>query len=96
MVKNEEYHNAKKVSLNSISFKVMADVDSQTSAFDSGDIDFATSCNMDTIDADKDLKKQSWKIDPFVCNYYILVNAGEENTNEVLKDQDILDLDNRL
>ena len=89
MVKNEEYHNAKKVSLNSISFKVMADVDSQTSAFDSGDIDFATSCNMDTIDADKDLKKQSWKIDPFVCNYYILVNAGEENTNEVLKDPDI-------
>ena len=89
MVKNEEFYDAENVSLNSISFKVMADIDSQTSAFQSGDIDFATACNIDTIDADKDLKKQSWKIDPFVCNYYILVNAGEENTNEALKDPDI-------
>lgn len=89
MVKNEEFYNAKKVSLNSVSFKVMADMDSQTSAFDSGDIDFATSCNIDTINAKKNLKKQAWKIDPFVCNYYILVNAGEENTNEVLKDPEI-------
>ena len=86
MVKNEEFYNAKKVSLNSVSFKVMADMDSQTSAFDSG---FATSCNIDTINAKKNLKKQAWKIDPFVCNYYILVNAGEENTNEVLKDPEI-------
>lgn len=89
MVKNEEFYDAENVSLNSISFKVMADIDSQTSAFQSGDIDFATACNMDTIDADKDLKKQSWKIDPFVCNYYVLVNSGEENTNEALKDPDI-------
>ena len=89
MVKNEEFYNAKKVSLNSVSFKVMADMDSQTSAFDSGDIDFATSCNIDTINAKKNLKKHAWKIDPFVCNYYILVNAGEENTNEVLKDPEI-------
>ena len=89
MVKNEEFYNAKKVSLNSVSFKVMADMDSQTSAFDSGDIDFATSCNIDTINAKKNLKKQAWKIYPFVCNYYILVNAGEENTNEVLKDPEI-------
>lgn len=89
MVKNEEFYDAENVSLNSISFKVMADIESQTSAFQSGDIDFATSCNIDTINADKDLKKQSWKIDPFVCNYYVLVNAGEENTNEALKDPDI-------
>ena len=89
MVKNEEFYDAENVSLNSISFKVMADIDSQTSAFQSGDIDFATACNIDTINADKDLKKQSWKIDPFVCNYYVLVNAGEENTNEALKDPDI-------
>ena len=89
MVKNEEFYDAENVSLNSISFKVMADIESQTSAFQSGDIDFATACNIDTINADKDLKKQSWKIDPFVCNYYVLVNAGEENTNEALKDPDI-------
>lgn len=89
MVKNEEFYDAENVSLNSISFKVMADIESQTSAFQSGDIDFATACNIDTINADKDLKKQSWKIDPLVCNYYVLVNAGEENTNEALKDPDI-------
>lgn len=89
MVKNDEFYDAKKVSLNSVSFKVMADMDAQTSAFESGDLDFATSCNIDTIRAKEDLKKQSWKIDPFVCNYYILINAGDENTNEVLKDPDI-------
>lgn len=89
MVKNEEFADADKVEINTISFKVMADMDAQTSAFESGDIDFATSCNIDSINAKEELKEQSWKIDPFVCNYYVLINSGEENTNEVLKDKDI-------
>ena len=84
MVKNEEFADADKVEINTISFKVMADMDAQTSAFESGDIDFATSCNIDSINAKEELKEQSWKIDPFVCNYYVLINSGEENTNEVL------------
>ena len=87
--KNEEFYDADKVSINSISFKVMADMDAQTSAFESGEIDFATSCNIDTIKSKEELSEQSWKIDPFVCNYYILINAGDENTNEALKDKDI-------
>ena len=84
--KNDEYYDAKNVTLNSISFKVMSDMDAQTSAFEKGDLDFATSCNIDTINSKDELKKQSWKIDPFVCNYYVLINAGDENTREELKD----------
>ncbi len=87
--KNEEFADADKVSINTISFKVMADMDAQTNAFESGELDFATSCNIDTINSKEELSAQSWKIDPFVCNYYVLINAGEENTNEVLKDKDI-------
>lgn len=87
--KNDEYYDAKNVTLNSISFKVMSDMDAQTSAFEKGDLDFATSCNIDTINSKDELKKQSWKIDPFVCNYYVLINAGDENTREELKDADI-------
>lgn len=87
--KNAEYYDAKNVTLNSISFKVMSDMDAQTSAFEKGDLDFATSCNIDTINSKDELKKQSWKIDPFVCNYYVLINAGDENTREELKDADI-------
>lgn len=87
--KNENFADAKNVSLNSISFKVMADADAQTSAFLKGDLDFATTCNIDTIYSKKELQKQLFKIDPFVCNYYVLINAGDENDREELKDADI-------
>lgn len=87
--KNEEFAGADDVSINSISFKVMSDMDAQVSAFQNDEIDFATACNVDTINKDKDLQENLWSIDPFICNYYILINAGDENTNEALKDVDI-------
>lgn len=87
--KNEEFAGADDVSINSISFKVMSDMDAQVSAFQNDEIDFATACNVDTINKDKDLQENLWTIDPFICNYYILINAGDENTNEALKDVDI-------
>lgn len=87
--KNEEFAGADDVSINSISFKVMSDMDAQVSAFQNDEIDFATACNVDTINKDKDLQENVWSIDPFICNYYVLINAGDENTNEALKDVDI-------
>ena len=87
--KNEEFAGADDVSINSISFKVMSDMDAQVSAFQNDEIDFATACNVDTINKNKDLQENLWSIDPFICNYYVLINAGDENTNEALKDVDI-------
>lgn len=87
--KNDEYHAADEVKIETISFKVMSDANSQTSAFQSGELDWASSINSETVAANKELKDQVYVIDPFVCNYYVLINAGEENTNEVLKDVDI-------
>lgn len=89
MVKNESYYAADEVKLEGITFKVMPEMDSQTSGFQSGQIDFATSVNNDTVEASEELKALCYKIDPFVCNYFMLVNAGDENTNKILKDKDI-------
>ncbi len=89
LTKNDEYHAADEVKLETISFKVMADANSETSAFQSGEIDFATNVNSETIENSKELQDQVYVIDPFVCNYYVLINSGEECTNEVLKDPEI-------
>ncbi|WP_455542866.1 peptide ABC transporter substrate-binding protein, partial [Intestinibacter sp.] len=87
--KNTEYYAADEVKLEGINFKVMPDFDSETNGFISGEIDFATSVNNDTVEADQSLLDKCYYIDPFVCNYYVLVNAGDECTNEVLKDKEI-------
>lgn len=87
--RNEKYHAADEVKIEKISFKVMKDSDTQTSGFQAGDLDWATSVNNETVQNTEDLKKQAYIIDPFVCNYYILINSGDENTNKALKDVDI-------
>lgn len=94
LTKNEEYHAADEVTFETISFKVMADASSQTSAFQSGEIDWASSINLETVNADDELKDCLYAIDPFVCNYYVLINAGDENVegddySDALKDADI-------
>lgn len=78
LVKNDEYYNKDAVKLDGVSFKVMSDQDSQVNAFTTGDIDFATSANRESALKD-DMKESVFVIDPYVINYYILVNAGEEN-----------------
>lgn len=93
-VKNENYYNADKVKLAGVNFIVMADMDSQTNAFEIGDLDFATSINKNTAFKKEELNAQIFKIDPFVCNYYVLLNAGQENDEstdglKALKDPEI-------
>ena len=93
LAKNESYYDADKVKLNGVSFKVMPDMDSETNAFKTGDLDFATSVNRETA-LQGDLKENVYVIDPFVCNYFMLVNAGNENDGssdalKALKDPEI-------
>lgn len=87
--KNKEYYDAKEVKLETVSFKNIPDMDTQVSAFQSGELDFATSVNNETITSDESLQEDVYVIDPFVCNYYILINAGNENKNPVLKDENV-------
>lgn len=87
--KNTNYYAANDVKIEKIEFKNISDKDTQTTAFKSGQLDFATNVNDKTIASDEKLKSQVYNIDPFVCNYYILVNAGDENTNPVLKDVNV-------
>lgn len=89
LTKSDKYHAADEVKIKTISFKVMKDSDSQTSGFTAGELDFASSVNNETVQGDETLKEQAYIIKPFVCNYYILLNSGEENTRKELKDADI-------
>lgn len=86
LAKNENYYNADSVKLSGVSFKVMPDMDSETNAFKTGDLDFATSVNRETA-LQGELKDNVYVIEPFVCNYFMLVNAGNENdeSNDALK-----------
>lgn len=93
LVKNEEYYDKDNVKIDGVSFKVMPDQDSQVNAFTTGDIDYATSVNRESALKD-DMKESLFVIDPFVVNYYILVNAGEENDGstdalKALKDPEV-------
>lgn len=77
--KSENYSDADNVQLETIEFKVMSDLDSQTQAFISGEVDFATAVNVEQINNDEQLQGHVYAVDPFVCNYFVLVNAGNEN-----------------
>ena len=92
--KSDNYSDKDNVKLETIEFKVMSDIDSQTSAFQSGELDLATAVNVTQVNGDEQLQEHVYKIDPFVCNYYVLVNAGKENDGsteglKALKDPEI-------
>lgn len=91
LTKNPNYYLADEVKLEKIEFKVMADASSQTSAFQADEIQWASTVNLETALNDEDLKAQLYAIDPFVCNYYVLLNAGDEIAlgNEALGDVEI-------
>lgn len=79
LAKSENYSDAENVKLETMEFKVMSDLDSQTQAFVSGEVDFATAVNVTQVNEDEQLSNHVYKVDPFVCNYFVLVNAGKEN-----------------
>lgn len=87
--KNKEYWDADAVKLNTISFTVMTDMDAETNGFQTGELDFATLVNPQTVLGDEELKKDAYIIDPYIINYYVLINAGQDNTVEALKNPEI-------
>ena len=94
LAKSDNYADKDNVKLENIEFKVMSDLDSQTQAFISGEVDFATAVNVEQVNNDEQLQGHVYKIDPFVSNYYVLVNAGKENKEttdglKALKDPEI-------
>ena len=94
LAKSDNYADKDNVKLENIEFKVMSDLDSQTQAFISGEVDFATAVNVEQVNNDEQLQGHVYKIDPFVCNYYVLVNGGSENKGatdgqKALKDPEI-------
>ena len=94
LAKSDNYADKDNVKLENIEFKVMSDLDSQTQAFISGEVDFATAVNVEQVNNDEQLQGHVYKIDPLVCNYYVLVNAGKENKEttdglKALKDPEI-------
>ena len=94
LAKSDNYADKDNVKLENIECKVMSDLDSQTQAFLSGEVDFATAVNVEQVNNDEQLQGHVYKIDPFVCNYYVLVNAGKENKEttdglKALKDPEI-------
>lgn len=94
LAKSDNYADKDNVKLENIEFKVMSDLDSQTQAFISGEVDFATAVNVEQVNNEEQLQGHVYKIDPFVCNYYVLVNAGSENKEttdglKALKDPEI-------
>ena len=88
LVKNDQYRFASDVELTKVTFKVMEDMEAQFAAFQTGEIDFATSVNTETV-LTYENQDAVWSIDPFIVNYYVMINAkntSESVNGEALKD----------
>lgn len=84
LVKNPNYRNASKVSLDKIIFKVMPDQEAQLSAFQAGELTFASGVPSSVIKA-YDGKPEFFVIDPYVINYFVTLQASGA-TNKALAD----------
>ena len=87
LVKNDKFRNAADVKLETINYLVMEDQEAQMAAFQTGEIDLATSVNTESVIAYSD-QSAVWAIDPFVVNYYVLINSANCDMEgaEALKD----------
>ncbi|MBR3693707.1 MAG: peptide ABC transporter substrate-binding protein [Erysipelotrichales bacterium] len=73
MVKNEYFPKADEVSVETMTAKIMADMDAQLMAFQTGEIDFATSLNSNVTQIYAG--KEELLIDDSVINYFVLLNS---------------------
>ena len=89
MAKNENFCQANDVVLETLTAVVMPDMEAELMAFQTGEIDYATSVDASTVDG---LYKDSDNIDiyPSVINYYIEFNVRPETAkNEALLDYNV-------
>ena len=73
MVKNTYFAHADEVKIDTLVAKVMADMDAQLMAFQTGEIDMATSVNSDVTSIYEG--KDELVISDSVINYYVMLNA---------------------
>lgn len=89
MTKNENFCDADKVTVETLTAVVMEDMEAELVAFQTGEIDYATAVDAATVTsmyADSD----NLDIFPSVINYYIEFNTREAtNTNPVLLDVNV-------
>lgn len=73
MEKNEHFVNADQVTVEKLIAKIMPDMDAQLMAFQTGEIDFASSVNSEVTKI-YDGKEELW-MTPSVINYYLNINC---------------------
>ena len=83
-VPNEHFIDAKKVTLQSVTFIPMNDSDAQALAFEAGEIDIATRPSDSAIKARQGSKELVWA--HATINYYFLINSADFTTAKALQD----------
>lgn len=84
LVKNPNYRNASKVSLDKIVFKVMPDQEAQLAAFQAEEIDYASNVPSSVIKSYAG-KPELFRINPYVINYFVTLQASGK-THKALAD----------
>lgn len=89
LVKNDNYRNADEVELDKVIYLIMTDQQAQLSAFKTGEIDFAMNVPPEVVQT-YDGTAEFFKIDPYVINYFVTINASGAGTgNEALTDVNV-------
>ena len=87
LVKNTEYYEADKTTLEKLHFKIMEDSVSQYQGYDAGEIDFATYVANEGYTNYKG-KDDLYRVDPYVSNYFIDINSLSTE-NKALQDVNV-------
>lgn len=87
MVKNTEYYDADKTTLEKLNFKIMEDSVSQYQGYQAGEIDFATYMANEGY-TNYQGKDDLYRVDPYVSNYFIDINSLSTD-NKALQNVDV-------
>lgn len=87
MVKNTEYYDADKTTLEKLNFKIMEDSVSQYQGYQAGEIDFATYVANEGY-TNYQGKDDLYRVDPYVSNYFIDINSLSTD-NKALQNVDV-------
>ena len=87
LVKNTDYYDAEKTTLEKLHVKVMEDSVSQYQGYEAGEIDFATYVANEGYTNYKG-KDDLYRVDPYVSNYFIDINSLSTD-NKALQDVNV-------
>lgn len=87
LVKNTEYYDADKTTLEKLHFKIMEDSVAQFQGYQAGEIDFATYVANEGYTSYEG-KDDLYRVDPYVSNYFININSLSTD-NKALQNVDV-------